>query len=151
VIVGTWLRRRSGSASGRRRNSTRPRAGPSKARSVSRLIFPDSFYASHWRAKRSCEPGSQMAIIYPFAILFHHRSPCFLSIALDDSLRLFEMSFGLGSGDTFGGSWSRFAVNIDVMWLHSSPQRQARIILALQQHHNSVDISSTATASSFFF
>jgi hypothetical protein len=37
------------------------------------------------------------------------------------------MSFCFGSGDTFGGSRSRFTVNIDISWLHSSPQTRARI------------------------
>ena len=40
------------------------------------------------------------------------------STGQSNPLRLFEMSFCFGSGDTFGGSRSRFTVNIDVSWLH---------------------------------
>ena len=60
-------------------------------------------------------------------ILPDHRYSGFLCITLDNPFPLLNMSFCFGSGDTFGGSRSRFTVNIDISWLHSSPQRRVRI------------------------
>ena len=46
------------------------------------------------------------------------------STGQSNPLRLFEMSFCFGSGDTFGGSRLRFTVNIDVSWLHIHLRRE---------------------------